>query len=204
MDIMSDEPADTDSNEPQLQALEALRQILPGRIFCDEVNRMRAFDNLRLSVLPDVVIKVEEAQEVRRFCSWHMPMVPVTVRGAGGSARFSSPYSTRMGTRFGGIERLGSGSCGRIAQVGGVVTGVASSRRGDGPLLSAGSFFEEILTIGGNVACNAGGMRCVKYGVTRDYVLGLHGFLADGSPFDFGLPLKVCFGAQCARPLDWL
>jgi len=33
-------------------------------------------------------------------------------------------------------------------------------------------------------------MRCVKYGVTRDYVLGLEGFLADGSPFKFGLPLK--------------
>ena len=30
----------------------------------------------------------------------------------------------------------------------------------------------------------------MKYGVTRDYVLGLEGFLADGSPFNFGLPLK--------------
>jgi glycolate oxidase len=45
-------------------------------------------------------------------------------------------------------------------------------------------------TIGGNIACNAGGMRCVKYGVTRDYVLGLEGFFADGSSFKFGLPLK--------------
>ena len=35
-------------------------------------------------------------------------------------------------------------------------------------------------TIGGNVACNAGGPRCLKYGVTGDYVLGLTVVLADG------------------------
>jgi glycolate oxidase len=35
-------------------------------------------------------------------------------------------------------------------------------------------------TIGGNVACNAGGPRCLKYGVTGDYVLGLTIVLADG------------------------
>src|SRR5579875_593830 len=35
-------------------------------------------------------------------------------------------------------------------------------------------------TIGGNVACNAGGPRCLKYGVTKDYVLGLTVVLADG------------------------
>ncbi len=39
----------------------------------------------------------------------------------------------------------------------------------------------EIATLGGNVATNAGGFCCVKYGVTRDYVLGLEAVLADGS-----------------------
>jgi glycolate oxidase len=38
----------------------------------------------------------------------------------------------------------------------------------------------EISTIGGNLATNAGGLRCVKYGVTRDAVLGLEVVLADG------------------------
>ncbi len=38
----------------------------------------------------------------------------------------------------------------------------------------------EISTIGGNIATNAGGLRCVKYGVTRDSVLGLEVVLADG------------------------
>lgn len=38
----------------------------------------------------------------------------------------------------------------------------------------------EMSTLGGNVATNAGGLCCVKYGVTRDYVLGLEVVLADG------------------------
>lgn len=38
----------------------------------------------------------------------------------------------------------------------------------------------EICTIGGNLATNAGGLRCVKYGVTRDAVLGIEAVLADG------------------------
>lgn len=38
----------------------------------------------------------------------------------------------------------------------------------------------EISTIGGNIATNAGGLRCAKYGVTRDAVLGLSVVLADG------------------------
>lgn len=36
-------------------------------------------------------------------------------------------------------------------------------------------------SLGGNVATNAGGPRCLKYGVTRHYVLGLEAVLADGS-----------------------
>ncbi len=38
-----------------------------------------------------------------------------------------------------------------------------------------------ISTVGGNIATNAGGLRCAKYGVTRDAVLGLDAVLADGS-----------------------
>ena len=43
-------------------------------------------------------------------------------------------------------------------------------------------------SLGGNVATNAGGPRCLKYGVTRDYVLGLDVVLSDGTP--------VCLGGR--------
>lgn len=41
-------------------------------------------------------------------------------------------------------------------------------------------------TIGGNIAHNAGGVRAIKYGTTRDYVLSLQAFLPDGTPLHTG------------------
>ena len=41
-------------------------------------------------------------------------------------------------------------------------------------------------SIGGNIAENAGGPRALKYGVTRDYVIGLAGVWANGEPFRYG------------------
>ena len=50
-------------------------------------------------------------------------------------------------------------------------------------------------TIGGNVACNAGGPRCLKYGVTGNYVLGLTVVLADGRILKTGgKPIKDVTG----------
>ncbi|HET9953886.1 MAG TPA: FAD-linked oxidase C-terminal domain-containing protein, partial [Polyangiaceae bacterium] len=48
----------------------------------------------------------------------------------------------------------------------------------------------EISTLGGNVATNAGGLCCVKYGVTGDYVLALEGVLASGERFRTGVPCR--------------
>ncbi|MGN1050596.1 MAG: FAD-binding oxidoreductase, partial [Selenomonadaceae bacterium] len=45
---------------------------------------------------------------------------------------------------------------------------------------------EKTATIGGNISTNAGGMRAVKYGVTRDFVRGLEVVLADGTILELG------------------
>ena len=45
---------------------------------------------------------------------------------------------------------------------------------------------EKKASIGGNISTNAGGMRAVKYGVTRDYVMGLEVVLADGTVLTAG------------------
>lgn len=46
----------------------------------------------------------------------------------------------------------------------------------------------KVSTLGGNVACNAGGAHCFRYGVTNNYVLGLEAVLLDGTVVRFGGP----------------
>jgi D-lactate dehydrogenase (cytochrome)/glycolate oxidase len=58
----------------------------------------------------------------------------------------------------------------------------------------------EICSIGGNVATNAGGLCCVKYGVTTDYVLGMQVVLADGTAVRLGGPrLKDVAGLSLTK-----
>lgn len=58
----------------------------------------------------------------------------------------------------------------------------------------------EICSIGGNAATNAGGLCCVKYGVTTDYVLGMEVVLADGTAMRLGGPrLKDSAGLSLTK-----
>ena len=58
----------------------------------------------------------------------------------------------------------------------------------------------EICSIGGNIATNAGGLCCVKYGVTTDYVLGMQVVLADGTAVRLGGPrLKDVAGLSLSK-----
>lgn len=189
-------------------ALRALRRKLPGRVSVDQGARFGAsLDNLRLSFMPDAVVQVlseEEVGSVLALANKHG--VSVTARGAGSSATGSAvPLRGGWALDLSRLRSIKINSTARIATVGaGVVTAELQAR------LDAKGFFyppdpssKAYSTIGGNIACNAGGMRCVKYGVTRDYVLGLRGFLADGSPVEWGLPLKKYVSGLNLRDL-WI
>ncbi|NBB78013.1 MAG: FAD-binding protein [Verrucomicrobia bacterium] len=185
----------TATSKNQSSANRALKRRLPGRLFNDKDSRFHAsLDNLRLSCLPNAVIRVQEAADVGVVLQLATRYgIPVTSRGAGSSATGSAvPLKGGWALDLSGLNQVVIDPVARIATVGaGVVTADLQAQ-----VEARGLFFppdpssKKYSTIGGNIACNAGGMRCVKYGVTRDYVLGLQGYLADGSPFQFGLPLK--------------
>ncbi|MFP4156271.1 MAG: FAD-binding oxidoreductase [Opitutales bacterium] len=176
-------------------ALRALRRRLAKRVVTDNASCFRAsLDNLRLSFPPDAVILVQAPEEVGvvlRVASKYG--IPVTARGAGSSATGSAvPIRGGWVLDLSALDSVEIDPVARIATVGsGAVTAVFQQKAE-----ALGLFFppdpssKKYSTMGGNIACNAGGMRCVKYGVTRDYVLGLEGYYADGSPFQLGLPLK--------------
>lgn len=182
-------------SNPSSKAIKALRKKLGAKVLEDTDSCFRAsLDNLRLSSRPQAVIAATEASDVGvvlKLATKHA--IPVTSRGAGTSATGSAvPIKGGWVLDLSALNQVDIDPVARIASVGaGVVTADLQTQ-----VEALGLFFppdpssKKYSTIGGNIACNAGGMRCVKYGVTRDYVLGLEGFLADGSPFKFGLPLK--------------
>jgi glycolate oxidase len=149
---------------------------------------------MRLSFMPDAVVKVQAAEEVGAVLKLaDKYTVPVTARGAGSSATGSTvPLRAGWVLDVSALNQIQIDTASRMVTVGpGAVTAEIQAQ-----VEAVGLFYppdpssKKYSTIGGNIACNAGGLRCVKYGVTRDYVLGLEGFYADGSPFKLGLALK--------------
>lgn len=73
-----------------------------------------------------------------------------------------------------------------VVQPGALNVEVKAAARAEGLWYPPDPSSYEICSIGGNLATNAGGLCCVKYGVTTDYVLGLEVVLADGAVVRLG------------------
>ena len=169
------------------------RELMPGRVFSGDA-LSADYDHDEMTEYghypPDAVLQAESAEEIRaalKYCNERR--IAVTPRGAG------------------------TGLCGGCVAIhGGVVLSTERMKRvlevdrrnmtatvEPGVLLmefpkaleGTGLFYppdpgEKTATMGGNAMTNAGGMRAVRYGVTRDYVLGMEIALADGSRIELG------------------
>ncbi|MFD4668533.1 FAD-binding oxidoreductase [Lentzea sp. NPDC058450] len=135
--------------------------------------------------LPAAVVRASTVDEVRRTLRLaHDHGVPVVPRGAGtGLAGGAVAGTGSVVLDVSGLDRiLSMDPVDEIAVVEpGVITAELDRAAGEfGLRYAPDPASAAISTIGGNIATNAGGMRCVKYGVTREAVLGLDVVLADG------------------------
>ncbi len=125
---------------------------------------------------------VEHVQEVLRWA--HETRTPVIPRGAGsGTAGGVPATAASIVLDLSGLDRIRQiDADNAVADVEpGVITARLDARaREDGLFYAPDPASARFCTIGGNIATNAGGMRCLKYGVTADAVLGLDVVLADG------------------------
>lgn len=110
--------------------------------------------------------------------------VPVIARGAGsglvGAANATPDAIVLSMHRLDRILEIDTGNRLAVVQPGVITASVAAAAREAGLFYPPDPGSVEICTIGGNIATNAGGMCCVRYGVTADFVLGLEVVLADG------------------------
>ncbi|RBY90265.1 FAD-binding oxidoreductase [Blastococcus sp. TBT05-19] len=168
--------------------VDALRAALPeGAVLTDPAStEAYRHDWTRLpdAGFPLAVVRASSADHVRTAVGWAAAhRVPVVPRGAGtslaGGATAIDGCLVLSTERMTGIE---VDPATRTAVVGpGALTSAVKDAAAPHGLWyppDPGSF--RISTIGGNVATNAGGICCVKYGVTTDYVLGMDVVLADG------------------------
>ena len=148
-------------------------------------------DKWLVSHSPDVVVFVESTEDVVRVMRFaHENKVPVTTRGAGvgyvGGAVPIHGGIVLSVARMNQIKEINSEDGIAVAEPG-VITGDLQER-----VKELGYFYPpdpaslKECSLGGNVATNAGGPRCLKYGVTRHYVLGLEVVLSDGSVVRLG------------------
>ncbi|MET0813393.1 MAG: FAD-linked oxidase C-terminal domain-containing protein [Microbacterium sp.] len=130
-------------------------------------------------VIPRTIAQV---QAIARTASRHG--VPLVVRGAGtGLSGAATAPAGGIVLSTAGLADIRIDPDDQVAVVGpGAVTDhVDAAARAHGLMYAPDPASSAWSTIGGNIATNAGGLRCVKYGVTRDAVLALDIVLVDGT-----------------------
>ncbi|HOW81020.1 MAG TPA: FAD-linked oxidase C-terminal domain-containing protein [Spirochaetota bacterium] len=144
-----------------------------------------------LSAMPDVLVRAESTAEVSavlRICNEEM--VPVVPRGAGsGVTGGAVPVNGGVVLsleRMNRIIEIDRENMVAVVEPGAITGDIQKAALAEGLMYPPDPASLESCSIGGNVAEIAGGPRAVKYGTTRDYVLGLQFVLADGSVISTG------------------
>lgn len=149
----------------------------------DEMTHYGCFD-------PELVIQPGCAEEVSQILAYaNQEHLPVTTRGAGtglcgGCVPIHGGIVMSM-MRMNKILEIDEQTMNAVLQPGVLLMEIIEEAANHN-LLYAPDPGEKSASVGGNVMTNAGGMRAVKYGVTRDYVRGLEVVLADGSVLTLG------------------
>jgi len=173
--------------------LKHLQSIIPrDRIYSgDEISADYSHDELvGVSFNPDVLIEVLTSREVSMIIEYaNASKIPVVARGAGTGL-------------VGGCVPVSGGIMISLQKMNNILEldeeNLTLTVESGVPLMEISAYVEErglfyppdpgekSATIGGNISTNAGGMRAVKYGVTRDYVRGLEVVLPTGEIVELG------------------
>jgi glycolate oxidase len=171
---------------------EEMAQGLVELLGTDKVSREAAVlaehatDKWNASAPPEVVVFAEATADVSAtlaYASRHG--IPVTTRGAG-IGYVGGCVPVRGGivlsvARMNRILEMNPADGVAVVQPGVITKTIGDAARASGWYYPPDPASLKDSSIGGNIATNAGGPRCLKYGVTRHYVLGLEVVLADGT-----------------------
>jgi len=172
----------------ELKAIAGKRNVFAGDEIAEEYGHDEAL-NVK-HCLPAVMVKPENSAEVAKILSLaNEEKIPITPRG-GGTGLCGGCMAVPNGILL-CLERMNKIL--EIDEENHVVVAEAGVKLADlyKTVEARGLYYpiypgEDTATVGGNVATNAGGMRAVKYGVTRHFVLGLEAILPTGEIIETG------------------
>lgn len=184
-------------NKLTADVVEKLKAIAPNRVFVGEdINEDYIHDEMPIygKFSPEAVVEAvstEEIAEVMKVCNENL--IPVIPRGAGtglaGGAVAIEGGVILCTTRMNKIISYDMENLSVTVQPGVLLQNLADDAASKG-LLYPPDPGEKFATLGGNVSTNAGGMRAVKYGCTRDYVRAMTVVLPTGEIVNFGSNVK--------------
>ena len=177
-------------------ALAELRGSLKNsRVETSEENLFfESIDHSRYFFRPEAAIVIGDSRDVGTVLKLANKYgVCVSVRGRGtGCSGGALPQKGGWVLDLSGLSKISINASTWVAEVGaGAITADIDKAAGEYGLFYPPDPSSHLYcSIGGHIACNAGGLRAAKYGVTRDYVLALEGYLPNGEFVRFGRPLR--------------
>ncbi len=185
---------------PESLLNEFIKYIGKENVFSEETDRaVYSYDAAVLTpVMPALVVRPQNGEALGiavRLCNENR--LPLTVRGAGtnlsgGTVPTSADCVVVTTNALNRILEINEADMYAVVQPGVVTATLAAAVEAKGLFYPPDPGSQSVSTLGGNVAENAGGLRGLKYGVTRDYILGLQFFDVNGNPVKTGAKTVKC------------
>jgi glycolate oxidase len=170
-----------------MSTADELRRLLGTDAVADDAETLAVHsgDKWFAAERPEVVVFAESSESVSRLLAFAaQKKIPVTARGAGyGYVGGCVPVRKGIALslmRMNRIKEINFADAIAVVEPGVIVADLKAAARQKKLFYPPDPASMKDCSIGGNVATNAGGPRCLKYGVTRNYVIGLEVVLATG------------------------
>jgi len=177
--------------------LEALKAIVSEARFTTKPDDMKVYgkDWTRSTPNPLAIVfpkSTEEVSKILRYCNEHMiRVVPSGGRtglaGAANATHQELVVSLEKMNRIYGIDPINMSIS---AEAGVIIETLQKTAKEAGLFYPVDLAAKGSCQLGGNIATNAGGLKLIRYGGTREQVLGLEVVLADGSVIDLNYDLR--------------
>lgn len=166
--------------------LDSLRRIVGAENVLTDSSALETFshDATFVSRIPEFVIRPGSTEEVSSVVKLlYGAEIPITTRGAGtGLSGGAVPIEGGAVIALDALTKIeiDAPSMCAVAGAGAITARLQEAAVAQGLMYPPDPASIDTCTIGGNIATNAGGPACLKYGVTGEYVIGLTVVLADG------------------------